>query len=112
MSDTAPPSSGPTTAARAPSPPAPPTLTAPPRTGWREITLRLVVLAVAGCIVALFATQWDRWVGDSVRQETDDAYVQADITPLSAQVDGYVRAVPVDDFQYVKKGDLLFGIED
>ena len=92
--------------ARAPAP------VAPHRLRWREIAVRLVVLAAAGIVVALFATQWDRWVGDSTRQETDDAYVQGDITPLSAQVDGYVREVPVEDFQYVKKGDLLFAIED
>jgi membrane fusion protein, multidrug efflux system len=95
--------------ARAPAPLPPPT-----QRGfrWRDIAVRLLVLAAAGIIVALFATQWDRWVGDSTRQETDDAYVQGDITPLSAQVDGYVREVPVADFQYVKKGDLLFAIED
>ena len=74
--------------------------------------MRLAVLAAAGIVVALFVTQWDRWVGDGTRQETDDAYVQGDLTPLSAQVDGYVSQVPVDDFQYVKKGDLLIAIED
>jgi membrane fusion protein (multidrug efflux system) len=59
----------------------------------------------------LFATQWDRWVGLSVRQVTDDAYVRGDITPLSAQVTGYVRRVAVDDFQRVKQGELLVQIE-
>ena len=76
------------------------------------MVLRLAVLAAAGIVVALFVTQWDRWVGDGTRQKTDDAYVQGDLTPLSAQVDGYVSQVPVDDFQYVKKGDLLIAIED
>jgi membrane fusion protein (multidrug efflux system) len=70
------------------------------------------VLGTAGVAVVLFATQWDRWVGDNPRQETDDAYLQGDLTPLSAQVDGYAQEVPVDDFQYVKKGDLLVAIED
>ncbi|HEX6440618.1 MAG TPA: HlyD family secretion protein [Stellaceae bacterium] len=74
--------------------------------------LWLLVLAAAGVIVVLFATQWDRWVGLSVRQTTDDAYVRGDITPLSAKVEGYVRRVPVDDFQRVKKGDPLVEIED
>jgi membrane fusion protein, multidrug efflux system len=106
MADAAPPSPGSATLARAPASPA------PSRFRWRELALRLVVLAAAGIIVGLFATQWDRWVGGSIRQTTDDAYVQGDITPLSAQVDGYVREVPVEDFQYVKKGDLLFQIED
>ena len=62
--------------------------------------------------MVLFATQWDRWVGLAVRQITDDAYVRGDITPLSAQVEGYVRRVPVDDFQRVKQGELLVQIED
>jgi membrane fusion protein (multidrug efflux system) len=78
----------------------------------REFAVRLAILVAAGIIVVLFATQWDHWVGDSVRQVTDDAYVRGDVTPLSAQVDGYVRRVPVDDFERVKAGDLLVEIED
>ena len=77
-----------------------------------EALLRLAVLAAAAIIIVLFATQWDRWVGLADHQATDDAYVRGDITPLSAQVDGYVRNVAVDDFQRVKKGDLLVAIED
>src|ERR1700757_5145022 len=85
----------------------------PRRRGWFGITLiRLAVLIAAGVIVVLFATQWDRWVGLAVRQVTDDAYVRGDITPLSAQIGGYVRRVPVDDFQRVKQGELLVEIED
>jgi membrane fusion protein (multidrug efflux system) len=37
--------------------------------------------------------QWNRWVGTSTRQVTDDAYVRGDITPLSAKIEGYVRTV-------------------
>jgi membrane fusion protein (multidrug efflux system) len=48
----------------------------------------------------------------AVRQVTDDAYVRGDITPLSAHVEGYVRRVPVDDFQRVKQGEVLVQIED
>jgi membrane fusion protein (multidrug efflux system) len=80
---------------------------------WSGIPIvRLAVLLAAGVIVVLFATQWDRWVGLSVRQVTDDAYVRGDITPLSAHVEGYVRRVPVDDFQRVKQGEVLVEIED
>jgi len=83
------------------------------RRPWLGITLvRSAVLLAAGVLVVLFATQWDRWVGLAVRQVTDDAYVRGDITPLSAHVEGYVRRVPVDDFQRVKEGDLLVEIED
>jgi membrane fusion protein (multidrug efflux system) len=83
------------------------------RRAWFGTTLvRLAVLLAAGVIVVLFTTQWDRWVGLSVRQATDDAYVRGDITPLSAQVEGYVRHVAVDDFRRVKQGELLVEIED
>ncbi len=76
------------------------TVGAPARqTRWREWALRLAILATAGVIVWLFATQWDRWVGGNIRQVTDDAYVRGDITPLSAKVEGYVRKVAVDDFE-------------
>jgi membrane fusion protein (multidrug efflux system) len=92
---------------------APPDMPRARRRPWSGITLvRLAVLITAGVIVVLFATQWDRWVGLAVRQVTDDAYVRGDITPLSAQVEGYVRRVPVDDFQRVKQGELLVQIED
>ncbi len=94
--------------------PAPQPDTALPRRShrWRETVLRLAILAVAAIIVALFTTQWNRWVGDSSREVTDDAYVHADITPLSAQVDGDIRRVAVNDFQQVKKGRLLVEIDD
>jgi membrane fusion protein (multidrug efflux system) len=45
-------------------------------------------------------------------QSTDDAYLQADLTPLAAKIPGYVRRVPVQDFQRVKAGDLLVEIVD
>jgi hypothetical protein len=49
------------------------------------VVVRLTVLVVAGVLVVLFATQWNRWVGDSSRQTTDDAGVRGNITPLSAR---------------------------
>jgi membrane fusion protein, multidrug efflux system len=80
------------------------------RFGGSSVTIAILLLA--GLVVALFVTRWDSWVGASLRQTTDDAYVRSDITPLSAKVEGYVRRVPVNDFQQVKQGDLLVEIED
>src|ERR1700758_2772909 len=75
---------------------------AAPRRRWidwirSDWTVRLAAGLVAGVVVILFTTQWNRWVGNATREETDDAYVRGDVTPLSAQVDGYVRHVAVDD---------------
>ncbi len=74
--------------------------------------LRLAVVLVAAAILTLLATRWDIWIGERTRQTTDDAYARGDITPLSAQVEGYVRRVAVNDFQLVKAGDLLVEIDD
>src|SRR5580704_17411175 len=89
-----------------------PPAAAPRRRYWGNYAVRLAVIAVALLVAALFATQWNRWVGNATRQTTDDAYIRGDVTPLSAQVDGYVRHVAVDDFQRVKAGDLLVEIDD
>ena len=82
----------------------------PRRFGGIAVTIAILLLATV--VVALFVTRWDVWVGASVRQTTDDAYVRSDITPLSAKIEGYIRRVPVNDFQQVKEGDLLIEIED
>ena len=95
--------------------PAPPAAPEPAAARWRwtgNLLVRLAIILVAGALVGLFVIRWDEWVGASARQATDDAYVRGDITPLSAQVEGYLRAVPVTDFQLVKAGDLLIEIED
>jgi membrane fusion protein, multidrug efflux system len=75
--------------------------------GWRRRVFRLfsgipvttAILLLAGVVVTLFITRWDAWVGASIRQTTDDAYLRSDITPLSAKIEGYIRRVPVNDFQ-------------
>ena len=102
-----------TTEPRAPTKPA---SSAPPAVSRRwsrwEIAIRAAVIVAALIVVALFSTQWNRWVGGATRQETDDAYVRGTVTPLSAQVDGYVKHVAVNDFDRVKAGDLLIEIDD
>jgi membrane fusion protein, multidrug efflux system len=80
--------------------------------GWRGTGIRLLILLVAGFLVAFLAYEWNWWVGAARDQRTDDAYLQADLTPLAAKSPGYVRSVPVQDFQRVKAGDLLVEIVD
>ena len=76
------------------------------------ISVRLGILATAAAVAVLFTLRWDAWVGARADQTTDDAYVKGDLTPLSAKVEGYVRKVPINDFQRVKAGELLVEIED
>jgi membrane fusion protein (multidrug efflux system) len=94
-------------------PPAPPAPTARPRPRrWFGVGLRLYILFLAAGLVVVVAYEWDSWVGSATLQSTDDAYLWADTTPLAAKVPGYVRRVPVRDFQAVKAGDLLVEIVD
>ncbi|TWB23728.1 membrane fusion protein (multidrug efflux system) [Nitrospirillum amazonense] len=78
---------------------------------WLPSVLRTLVLAGAGVLVWVVAGHWDRWLGGARHQSSSDAYLTGDLTPLSAKVAGYVQTVAVDDFQAVRKGDLIAQIE-
>jgi membrane fusion protein, multidrug efflux system len=79
---------------------------------WAGTGIRIFVLFVTAFLMVVVAREWDFWVGSAILQTTDDAYLRADITPLAAKSPGYVRNVPVQDFQIVKAGDLLVEIVD
>ncbi len=83
-----------------------------PARRWLGAGLRLYILVLASAVAVVIAREWDEWVGAAVWQTTDDAYLQADTTPLAAKVPGYVRQVLVRDFQTVKAGDLLVELVD
>ncbi|MDX6458113.1 MAG: rane fusion protein multidrug efflux system, partial [Acidobacteriaceae bacterium] len=52
------------------------------------------------------------WEGGKAEQRTDDAYVRADVTPMSTRISGTVRKVDVNDFESVKPGQTLVELED
>jgi membrane fusion protein (multidrug efflux system) len=70
------------------------------------------ILLIAGGLVAVIAGDWNTWTGNRAEEETDDAYVRADLTPLSTKVAGLVAQVAVSDYQTVKAGDLLVQLRD
>jgi membrane fusion protein (multidrug efflux system) len=74
--------------------------------------IRLFIVFLIGVLVVFVARDWDWWQGSAARQVTNDAYLQADLTPLAAKSPGYVRSVLVGDFQRVKAGDVLVEIVD
>ena len=73
---------------------------------------RLGAFLLAVSIVAVVAIGWSRWEGRAVLQATDDAYLQADVMPISAKVAGYVREVAVQDYAHVHAGQVLAKLED
>jgi len=72
----------------------------------------VLLLLLAAMLILLITSNWNSWVGRQGDQKTDDAYLRADITPLSTRVSGTVTHVAVEDYQKVKAGDLLVQIKD
>jgi membrane fusion protein (multidrug efflux system) len=79
--------------------------------GWLYPALRIAFLIFAAWLIWYTAGHWDRWTGAARFETTDDAFVTGDVTPLSARVSGNITEMPVNDFQIVKKGDLLAVID-
>ncbi|HEX9554917.1 MAG TPA: HlyD family secretion protein [Reyranella sp.] len=82
--------------------------------GWRARPLRQrlrLPLMLAGPIVVLIAASW--WYLTSGRYvSTDDAYIQAARTMISADISGRVVAIEVQDNQRITKGQVLFKLDD
>jgi membrane fusion protein, multidrug efflux system len=77
-----------------------------------EFAWRILVFVVAVGIIVVVSTNWTRWEGGAGWQRTNDAYLQADLTPISAKVTGYVRELPIQDFERVQKGQVLAQLVD
>jgi multidrug resistance efflux pump len=79
---------------------------------WKKYLTPLLVLVLALTVLITITRNWNAWEGGKVEQVTDDAYVRGDLTPLSTKVAGIVRAVHVEDYQRVHKGDLIVELQD
>jgi membrane fusion protein (multidrug efflux system) len=71
-----------------------------------------LILFMAAGILFLIAGNWTTWASERPSQETDDAYLRADLTPLSTKVAGLVATVNVSDYQPVKSRDPLVELRD
>jgi membrane fusion protein (multidrug efflux system) len=86
----------------------PATAPATPRKGPRA-----KALTIAGASFALAAIAWAAWQFGyaQYRESTDDAYVQANLVYVNAQVGGTVTALGADDNQPVKAGQVLVALD-
>ena len=74
----------------------------------RPIAIAFVVLlALAGIGLGVRQYLWAR-----THVSTDNAQVEGHVVPVLAKVTGFVTAVPVDENQTVKTGDLLVQLDD
>ena len=80
--------------------------------GIATVVWRPAAVVLAGGLIFFLSTRWNSWEGSSPRQTTDDAYLQSDLTPISAKVPGYVRSVLVQDYEHVRAGQVIARIVD
>jgi membrane fusion protein, multidrug efflux system len=81
------------------------------RSRWLYPALRIAFLLFAAWLIWYIAGHWDRWTGAARFESTDDAFVAGDVTPLSARVSGTITEMPVNDFQTIRKDDLIAVID-
>ena len=67
----------------------------------------LIALVVAGTWFGI-----SKWHHAQLHAETDDAQVEANISPIIPRISGFVKEVRVSDNQLVKKGDTLLILDD
>jgi membrane fusion protein (multidrug efflux system) len=85
------------------------------RIDWRrvpDVLWRALVFIVALSILLIVTTRWNRWQGGMGWQSTDDAFLQADLTPIAAKVPGYLTLIPVQDYERVHAGQLIAQVYD
>jgi len=89
--------------------PAAAALARPPRRSQRRVVLAAVALAalMGG---GSFGYRW--WTTGRFLEDTDDAFVQADMVAVSSRLAGQVAEVRVGDNERVRKGDVLVRLDD
>jgi len=89
--------------------PAAAALARPPRRSQRRVVLAAVALAalMGG---GSFGYRW--WTTGRFLEDTDDAFVQADMVAVSSRLAGQVAEVRVGDNERVHKGDVLVRLDD
>jgi membrane fusion protein (multidrug efflux system) len=71
-----------------------------------------VLIAASTFLVASAALMPGAWLPSFRSDITDNAYVRGEITPISPKISGYLVEVLVQDNQAVKRGDILFRVDD
>ncbi len=78
----------------------------------RSIIVPILVLGAAAALLFTIKGCWTTWEGGKSEQRTDDAYVRADMTPLSTRISALSRELDVEDYQPVEQGQTLVELED
>lgn len=72
----------------------------------------LFILGIGLCGVLFILYAWQLPPFRSSVEMTENAYVRGQVTMISPQLAGYITQVPERDYLRVKKGDILFRLDD
>ena len=78
----------------------------------QAIIIPVVVLGVAAALFFTIGGCWTSWEGGKAAQRTDDAYVRADMTPLSTRISGTVRKSMSTIMKRSSPGQVLVQLDD
>ncbi len=78
--------------------------------------MRALLMFVGGAALLAAVAVWlmsrDQPFAAARDPQTDDAYVDGDLTPIAAHEQGYLATLPVDDNQPVQAGQLIATLDD
>jgi membrane fusion protein (multidrug efflux system) len=72
----------------------------------RPVAIVALVVVVLLCVGGIFY-----WLDARNFQDTDDAFIDGHVVPITPQVSALVSAIHIDDNQFVHKGDLLVELD-
>jgi len=78
-----------------------------PKKSSKRFIIVLILLVVVGGTFGI-----SKYIHSLYHEETDDAQIDANISPVIPRISGYVSSVKVSDNQRVKKGDTLIVLDN
>lgn len=69
-----------------------------------------IILTIVIVVGAIYG--YKKWSYSNAHEETDDAQIASNVSPVISKISGYVAEVRVKDNQFVKKGDTLIILEN
>ena len=78
----------------------------------RNALIRAVMASLLLLGMVAFVVDWNALVLFGSVRQTNDAQLVGDPTQLKARVNGYLAAVPAQDYRVVRRGALLYAIDD
>jgi len=74
---------------------------------------KIVIRVLLSLLLLMFAYfGWSLYENSLTYEVTDNAYVGANVLQVSSRISGQILQIPIVNNQSVKKGDLLFGLDD